>query len=155
MQGTIIGIFTYPKSGAAGISHSSVEVVAGAGIVGDRYYKRHGTFSKEEKILPKQEITFIESEEIDLFNSENDCQLGYSELRRNIVTQGLRLNGLVGKEFQFGDKRFRGIELCQPCAHLAKTVESKLLPAMVGKCGLRTQIINNGELILGSTFSFC
>ncbi len=84
---------------------------------------------------------------------QNNCQLKYQQLRRNVITDGVRLNYLIGKIFTFGHQKFKGIELCEPCKYLAKTVESKLLPAMVGKCGLRTQILSGGELVVGDQFS--
>ena len=152
MQGKIIGIYTYPQVGANAITNSMIELVAGAGIVGDRYYNHDGTFSKEQAIKPKQEITFIESEQINRFNLENSCALNHADLRRNIITEGVPLNDLVGKEFQFGLQRFKGIELCEPCAYLAKTVEAKLLPAMIGNGGLRAQILNDGELNINDEF---
>lgn len=146
MHGKIVNIYIYPEAGADAIAHSSVEIIAGSGIVGDRYYKNLGTFSKNKEIQEKQQITLIESENIDEFNLNHNCQLTYGELRRNVVTTGVDLNGLVGRIFIFGNQKFKGIELCEPCAYLAKTVEAKLLPKMVGKAGLRTQILTDGKL---------
>ncbi|MBX2848843.1 MAG: MOSC domain-containing protein [Acidiferrobacterales bacterium] len=153
MHGKIISIYIYPTAGASALAKDSVEIIAGSGVIGDRYYNTQGTFSKNDGILAKQEITFIESEEIDKFNQENNCQLRYGDLRRNVVTNGVRLNELVDKEFQFGELRFKGIELCEPCAHLAKTVEPKVLPNMIGKAGLRTQILSTGKLYVGDEYN--
>ena len=153
MQGKIIEIYTYPQAGAQGIAQSSIEIIAGSGIISDRYYTNQGTFSNKKPLKPKQEITFIESEEIDNFNLHNNCQLTYAQLRRNIITLGVELNNLVGQEFKFGNQLFKGIELCEPCAYLAKTVESKILPAMIGKCGLRAQILSNGRLSSDDLFA--
>lgn len=152
MHGKIIDIYVYPQAGSKGIAKPTIQLVAQAGIVGDRYYNRDGTFSKEQ-IKAKQEITFIESEKIDDFNKENNCNLDYVALRRNVITEKVNLNDLVGKEFSFGTQKFAGIELCEPCAYLAKTVEPKLLPAMVGKAGLRARIINDGALNNHDKFS--
>lgn len=153
MQGKIIDIYVYPKAGSQGLAKSLIGLVAGKGIIGDRYYSRDGTFSKEQITKPQQEITFIESEEIHHFNKDNNCELSYGDLRRNIIIENVRLNNLVGKEFQFGELKFKGVELCEPCVYLANNVESKLLPAMIGKCGLRAQILNDGELSVGNEFS--
>ncbi|PZS09409.1 MAG: MOSC domain-containing protein, partial [Chloroflexi bacterium] len=38
--------------------------------------------------------------------------------RRNLVTRGIDLNGLVGREFMIGAVRCRGMRLCEPCAVL-------------------------------------
>lgn len=152
MNGKVINIYVYPKAGSNAVEKSSVEIIAGSGIVGDRYYKSQGTFSKTASVRPKQEITFIESEEIDKFNKQFNCQLSYDQLRRNVITSGVKLNDLVGKEFQVGGQVFKGIELCEPCAYLANLVESKLLPGLIGKGGLRTQIISSGNLEVGDLF---
>ena len=149
----IINIYIYPEAGANGIAQSTVKIIAGSGIVGDRYYKNKGTFTKDNSIDPKQEITFIESEKIDAFNLQNSLQLGYQQLRRNIITRNVNLNDLVDKEFTFGDQLFRGIELCEPCGYLAKKVEPKLLPQMIGKCGLRVQILSSGNLNIDDEFT--
>ena len=152
MHGKIINIYVYPEAGADAIAHSSVQIIAGPGIVGDRYYKNLGTFSKKITLIENQQITFIESEFIDEFNQQYNCQLTYSQLRRNVITHNVDLNSLVGKKFHFGNNEFKGIELCEPCAYLAQAVENKLLPAMVGKAGLRAQILTDGKLTIDDHF---
>lgn len=91
----------------------------------------------------KSEITFIASEEIDKFNTEQGESLDYGDARRNIITQGIELNKLIGKEFSIGSARFMGIERCEPCAHLAATVNSKVLPHLA-HTGLRAAILESG-----------
>ena len=78
-----------------------VEVVAGAGIKGDRYFDRHDE--------PGQNITLIEAEEIESFISEYQRAPDLSISNRNIVTRGVRLSDLVGREFMIGDIRLRGL----------------------------------------------
>lgn len=121
-------------------------LVAGRGIEGDRYYTEQGTFSEKLKDEPDREVTLIEAEEIEKFNAEVGLSLNYGDMRRNIITRGIRLNDLVDKEFQVGKVKLRGIRLCEPCDHLAKLVDSRILPNMVHRSGLRACILNDGSL---------
>ena len=130
-----------------------VELEAGRGIVGDRYYNGIGTFSAKLANNPKRELTLIEAEQVELFQQEVGATLAEGELRRNVVTRGVQLNELAGKEFSLGGLRFRGVDLCEPCAYLARTVDSRVLPHLVGRCGLRAQILTSGTLEVGATFA--
>ena len=152
---SIKGIYLSPSKNEAMQSQTSAEIEAGRGIVGDRYYQMIGTFSNHDGVMDRQQVTFVESEHIDEFNESQRLALEYGDIRRNIVTEGVRLNELEDKEFSFGALRFRGIELCQPCAHLAKTVEEKVLPYLVDKAGLRAECLTSGTLTVGDEFADC
>jgi len=125
-----------------------VEVVAGAGIKGDRYFDRHDE--------PGQNITLIEAEEIESFISEYQRAPDLSVSNRNIVTRGVRLNDLVGREFMIGDIRLRGVELCEPCLGLGKSLSSPELSAaqvvkrLLHKAGLRADVLSSGSLARGA-----
>ena len=125
---------------------ASASLVAGKGIEGDRYFTGKGTFSKQLQGNPSVEVTLIEKEEIDKFNNEHGQQQNDGDFRRNIVTTGIRLNNLVDKEFTIGSVKLKGIRLCEPCDYLAKTVNALVLPHMVGRGGLRAQILMGGTV---------
>ena len=121
---------------------------AGKGLVGDRYFLGVGTFSK--KITPPDaEITLIESEEIERFNSNEQAQHSPGEFRRNIVTRGIGLNDLVGKRFFVGAALLEGKRLCEPCAHLAKLIRAPVVEGMVHRAGLRAQILTGATVQVG------
>ena len=84
--------------------------IPGKGLVGDRYFDGVGTFSPHPQ-KPDFEITLIESEKIDSFAAESRLPFSAFDARRNIVTEGIDLNALVGKEFLIGAVRLRGIRL--------------------------------------------
>jgi len=125
-----------------------VEVVAGAGIKGDRYFDRHDE--------PGQNITLIEAEEIESFISEYQRAPDLSIFNRNIVTRGVRLNDLVGREFMIGDIRLRGVELCEPCLGFGKSLASPELSAaqvvkrLIHKAGLRADVLSSVSLARGA-----
>ena len=125
------------------------ELVAGKGIVGDRYYNESGTFSEKLAGNPAREVTLIESEEIAAFNKTFSYEFSEQEFRRNIVTVGIRLNNLVDKKFSIGGTVLKGIRLCEPCTHLQALLTSDVIPGLVGNGGLRAQILVGGEITQG------
>lgn len=125
------------------------ELEPGKGIVGDRYHSEAGTFSQKLAGLPDKELTLIESEKVDTFNTECNFSFTYGDFRRNIITEGVSLNELEGKEFTIGEVKLRGIRLCEPCAHLANLLVPEIMPVLVHKTGLRAQILNGGKIKVG------
>ncbi len=151
MTGKIKEIYI-AEAGANPSYQSSVQVEANKGIVGDRYYNGAGTFSEKLSGNRKSEITFIASEEIDQFNATQNESLGYGDVRRNVVTERVQLKDLIGKEFSIGQARFLGIEHCEPCSHLAATVNEKVLPHLA-HTGLRAAILESGEIKTGDALT--
>jgi MOSC domain-containing protein YiiM len=145
----VVALYISESASVPMLETQQVELEAGKGVVGDRYYSGKGTFSEKLAGLPDVELTLIESEEVDLFNKEYGHSFSAGDFRRNIVTEGVRLNDLEGKEFQIGDVRLRGVRLCEPCAHLAGILTSDIMPAMVHKTGLRAQIVSGGAVTVG------
>lgn len=144
MKPQVIAIFTANVAGAPLVTKSKVQLEAGRGIVGDRYYAQCGTFSEKLKGRPDAELTLIESEKIQRYNSLLAKPLAIGEFRRNVVTQGVRLNDLVGRRFRTGQVELEGIRLCEPCAHLAKFVGDEVVERMAHRAGLRARIVTSG-----------
>src|SRR5580765_8853495 len=105
-SGTVESIHVAPAAKAPTQAVNEVEAVPGAGLSGDRYALKQGTFYKPE---PDFELTLIEAEAIEALRREYDIELAAGDARRNIVTRGVPLNHLVGREFVIGDVRIRGI----------------------------------------------
>ena len=151
MNGSVLEIFTAPAAQTPVQSVSTAELIAGKGIVGDRYFSNEGTFSAklETKGAADWEVTLIETEEIDRFNAALGADFSYGDFRRNIATCGIRLNPLVGQQFYVGDVLLEGIRLCEPCATLAATVAKSVLPDLIGRGGLRARILSGGQIAVG------
>src|SRR5207245_9149704 len=94
-------------------------------------------------------ITLIEKEKVVEFARDSGLPFTTSHARRNIVTEGVDLNALVGREFYLGQVRIRGIRLCEPCTYLAKTSFPETLKGLVHKAGLRAQILSEGDICIG------
>ena len=125
----------------------AVEAVAGRGLAGDRYFTAEGTFSK--KAGPDREVTLIESEALAGLAQEYEIVIEPSQARRNLVTQGVPLNHLVGREFTVGGVALRGIRLCEPCGHLEKLTQQGVQKGLSHRGGLRAQIVRGGVLRAG------
>src|SRR6185369_46850 len=123
-------------------SVDEVRAVPGRGLEGDRY------FDHLEK-RPDREVTLIEAEAIEAFRAEFKIDFGLSGTRRNVVTRGVPLNHLVGREFWIGEVRARGIRLCEPCATLQRLSHPKVLPGLIHRGGLRAQILSDGMIRVG------
>ena len=123
-----------------------VLAIPGAGLEGDRYALKQGTFFKPE---PDFELTLIEAEAIEALRSDYNVELAAGDARRNIVTRGVPLNHLVGKEFAIGGVRVRGIRLCEPCEHLQNLTGKQVIKGLRHRGGLRAQILTQGTIRVG------
>ena len=134
------------------VAKEAVMAIPGKGLVGDRYFDGVGTFSPHPQ-KPDFEITLIESEKINSFAAESSLPFSAFDARRNIVTEGIDLNALVGKEFLIGVVRLLGIRLCEPCNYLAKITRPETLRGLAHKGGLRAQIMSTGLIRCGDSIS--
>jgi MOSC domain-containing protein YiiM len=122
--------------------HEAV-LVAGEGIIGDRYYLGAGKFSRAAQDQA-HEVTLVEAEHVQRFNATYGMALDPGDLRRNLVTTGVDLNALVGVEFTIGDVVLKGIRLCEPCDYLAGLTHKNVLTGLVHRAGLRAGILKGG-----------
>ena len=123
-----------------------VNAIAGAGLEGDRYAREEGSFSKK---LPNNQLTLIEEEALEAAARDYQLELSAAESRRNILTAGIALNHLVGREFRIGGIRLRGLKLCEPCGHLKKLTRKEVIAALKHRGGLRAEILEGGPVRVG------
>lgn len=145
--GRIAGIFIAPEGGASTRAVDRVRAVPGRGLEGDRNFAAPpGPTHKN----PDDELTLFSLEALADANREYGLALAPGDTRRNVATEGVPINDLVGQEFALGEIRVRGLELCEPCLHLAElTGEKRILRALVHRGGLRAQILTEGMLTVG------
>ena len=116
---------------------NTVEVIASKGIVNDRYFNENNDQALQ--------ITLIESENIDYYNQISETNIPYISFRRNIITKGIQLNNLVGKEFLIGNVKIKGHRLCAPCRYLQEMLKQKnLVKKLLNRGGLRCEILTDG-----------
>lgn len=141
-------ILISPSPSSPMVAQTEVVAVPGRGLAGDRYFAGTGTFSPQPQ-RPDYELTMIEQENIEAFALESGVPFTAFDARRNIVTAGVDLNALAGREFMIGSVRIRGIRLCEPCNYLATNTFPETLPGLVHKGGLRAQILTGGTIRCG------
>ena len=123
------------------IETNEINLIAGKGIVGDRHFKDYND--------PFNQLTIIESENIDEYNLRYKLSISYLNFRRNIVTKGIKLNNLVEKKISIGSVKLEVIDLCRPCRHLSEKLgRNDIIKEFLRKGGIRCQIINDGKISL-------
>lgn len=147
-RGTVVSIQTTPKRALPMQQHREVDAVAGKGLEGDRYFLGPG--ASFESLDVSREITLIESEAIEALH-EKGIALEPGDARRNVVTQGVPLNHLVGRTFLVGKVRLRGTRLCEPCSHLEAMTQKGVLKELIHRGGLRADIVSGGVIHVGDT----
>lgn len=135
-----------PEAGEPLVPIETAALEAGKGLVGDRYFRRVGTFSEKLKENNDWEVTLIESEEIECYNAAHDDTLSAGAFRRNIITTDVRLNELTGHRFYVGKAMLEGLRLCEPCAYLGSLLGPDVVKAMAHKAGLRARIITGASI---------
>lgn len=147
--------FGRPKDGAGThptLDVAQAQVVAGKGLVGDRYFGVAAHFNAQ--------ITFLAAE---VFAAMQD-NLGLDEFspiltRRNVVISGVPLNQLIGQEFtieaQGEPVRFAGVKQCSPCAWMDAAIAPGAQKFLRGRGGLRVQALSDGLLQRGEAILSC
>ena len=156
-MGTVYGIYTCSFAGAVMEPWTSVNVIAGEGIEGDRYALGKGAYSNAKPVVPRH-ITFIEQEAVNAVNEGLDIPYTVSDTRRNIITRGIDLDSLVGKYFLVGrNVLIRGVEPADPCHRpdaLLKRKPAQFKKAFLNRGGLRGEVIRGGIIKIGDSFTF-
>jgi MOSC domain-containing protein YiiM len=146
-QGLLEGIYVAGTKKDPLQAVTQVQALAGHGLEGDRYCRQAGTFSKAGH--PDRQVTLIEAEAIEALARDYDLALAPGQARRNLVTRGVALNHLVGREFLVGGVRLRGVRLCEPCGHLESLTQPGIKDGLRHRGGLRAQILEGGLLRAG------
>ena len=146
MSGTIHSIYIASNRGDEQTEVNTARLTVAVGLEGDRHA---GTGV----------VTLIELEKILEFNDRTGLDITAGHARRNIITQGIELNDLVGKQFWVGDVLLEGFELCEPCATLGKRLATDrvsgadVVSAFAHKAGIRAYVRGTGEIAPGNAIA--
>ena len=123
-------------------SLNEVEAIAGKGLINDKHFKDGNEV--------RCQITLIEIENINYYNKISNTTIPAISFRRNIITEGIKLNELVGKEFIIGEVRVKAHDLCRPCKYLEESLKQKnIVKEFLRKGGLRCEILTDGKIFIG------
>ena len=119
-----------------------IDIIANQGVKGDRHFNEFND--------PYNQLSLIESENIDEYNIRFNLNISYIDFRRNIVTKGIQLNDLIGKKLSVGNVKLEVIDLCRPCRHLTEMLDQKnVLKEFLRKGGIRCQILSSSKINVG------
>lgn len=153
MQATIERLYVSPghnffgHHGQAAGTHPACEVaelqcLAGRGIAGDRFLDYKPDYAGQ--------ITFFEGEVFEaLCATLRLSDANPAGLRRNVVTRGLELEALAGREFRLQGTWFRGAGECKPCYWMDAALAPGAEAWLRGRGGLRARILGDGRLRVG------
>ncbi len=124
------------------LEQTELHCVAGRGIQGDRFFD----FKQDYK----GQITFFADEAYQSVCEQLQVRgIAPSVFRRNVVTRGLDLAGLIGRQFELHGVRFAGVESCKPCHWMDQAFALGAEAALAGQGGLRARILTDGVLQVG------
>jgi MOSC domain-containing protein YiiM len=119
-----------------------IKCLAGRGLEGDRFLDFKPDY--------KGQITFFPAEIYDELCVRFDVRdKPPSAFRRNVITRGVDLNTLIGREFTIQGVRFLGTAECSPCHWQDGAFAAGTEEALQGRGGLRAKILSDGVLRVG------
>ena len=123
------------------VNVNDVEAIKGKGLVGEKHFKEGNN--------RRCQITLIEIENINYYNKITGTTIPAINFLRNIVTEGMRLNVLVGKEFFIGTVKVKAHDLCRPCKNLQESLQQKnTVKELLHTGGLRCEILSSGTICI-------
>ncbi|HZD64983.1 MAG TPA: MOSC domain-containing protein [Acidimicrobiales bacterium] len=143
----VTALFVAPGAGAPMRGLDRARLLPGRGLEGDRYAAGTGTWSADRALW--SDVTLVASEALAVVAAGLAADLAPGWSRRNVVTTGVDLDGLIGRRFRIGDALLWGERPCHPCAHLDRMSGVPLRPALRGRGGLRAGVLAGGELAVG------
>lgn len=147
-QGSVKEIYIAPASAQPMVAVASVRAFADRGLEGDRFYRESWNAVKRSD----KAVSLIEDEVLALAAREIAVEAIGILTRRNIVTRGVPLIELLGREFTIGNVRLRGIRLFEPCGHLvAVTKIPAIFKALEHRSGLKAAVLSDGEIQIGDS----
>lgn len=121
------------------IAVDAVECVAGSGIRGDRFFNHKDDY--------KGQVTFFAAEVFAALCEHLKLQdRSPADLRRNVITEGIDLNTLIGEEFEVQGVRFLGTRECSPCYWMDQAYGPGTEAFLKGNGGLRAKVLTSGTL---------
>jgi MOSC domain-containing protein YiiM len=130
------------------LTHDSVELLAGQGIVGDRFCGRVSKLSSAVSFVASEAVEEV-ARALGLTGDALDPVL----MRRNVVTRGIDLNALRRRRFALrqGDAvlEFEAAGETSPCAWMDRALAPGAHDLLRGRGGLRAVPLTSGVLRVG------
>ena len=143
MNGMVKAICICPVAGEPMQPVTDVEAIIGQGLKGDRYSTGEGSFNKGRQ--GNRQVTLMNT----IFFEGSGFE--FKDSRRNLFVEGIELMWLIGREFQIGTARFRGVKYCDPCTRPNKLAgkEQSFKETFFDRGGIIAEIIESGLIKIG------
>ena len=123
------------------VNVNDVEAIKGKGLVGEKHFKVDNG--------KRSQITLIEIENINYYKKITGTTIPAINFLRNIITEGIKLNELVSKEFFIGAVKVKAHDLCRPCKNLQESLRQKnTVKELLYTGGLRCEILSSGKIFI-------
>lgn len=129
------------------IQVQEVEAVSGRGLAGDHYAGGSGS----------RQVTLIQREHLSAVGSYMGLggPVGADLTRRNLITSGINLLALKGRQFKIGDVLLEFSGECHPCSRMEENLGTGGYNAMRGHGGITARIIQGGIIRVGDPIQPC
>ncbi|EJC74985.1 hypothetical protein Rleg10DRAFT_3504 [Rhizobium leguminosarum bv. trifolii WSM2012] len=151
-QGKLVHIHIAPAASYEMEELAEAQLIAGRGIVGDRYYLGTGTYSPKPDV---RDITLIEIEVLEAIAKGEPKIPGFKALlapenhRRNLTTRGVPLSHLLGTRFRVGETILRAARMNFPCKYIEELLGIPgLYEGLLNRSGLNCEIEVGGVIRL-------
>ncbi|WP_347557046.1 MOSC domain-containing protein [Robbsia sp. KACC 23696] len=124
-----------------------ITLLAGKGIVGDRYMNATGYYSHKPE--EGRQVTLFDVEALEAIWTEYGIRFAPEEHRRNVTVRGVPLNALVNRRFWLGETLLEATRLSVPCRHIEEITGKPVFDPMVGRSGLNCRILKGGTVRVG------
>ena len=118
---------------------TTVDCLAGRGLRGDRFLDYKPAYAG-------QITCFAEEVHQALLAALQLPPRSAAAYRRNVITRGVELNGLIGQEFTVQGIRFFGTAECKPCYWMEQAIGLGAEAWLRDRGGLRAKILSDGPL---------
>jgi len=140
MQGKVERIYVAPQGGVEMQKVSQVEALAGCGLEGDRYCGRTGYWTGVDEC----QVTLIAAEDLEDIKRSTGVRVDNGEHRRNLITRGIDLESLSGKQFQVGQAILEYDRPRPPCSYIQSITQTGMTRALVGHSGICARVVQSG-----------
>ena len=143
MAGVVDAIYVTAKGGEPMVKVDEVRAVADGGLEGDRYMTRTGYWTN----IDECQVTLIEGEILDQIVADSGVKVRDGEHRRNIVTRGIQLETLVGRQFSVGEAVMIFDRPRPPCGYIQTITEIGMTKALGGiRGGICARVLKSGVI---------
>jgi MOSC domain-containing protein YiiM len=148
---SIVHIYTSPESDAEMTDHRSRLAIAAIGLEGDRYSLGTGYYSGVSEW--DAQVTLMAIEPFEALERDHACILDPIILRRNLITRGIDLKSLIGREFKVGPEVvLRGRKAWPPCSYIVqRSGRTEIFRYLSRDSGIGADVVVGGRITIGDS----